>query len=88
MKLLELIRRKPAPEPKPKPQVTALTVSTTQLSEIAGIHLPSQMLKNLGIQPFASTKNGVYWSSEDIPHIFMALSKYFSQKAKEELNKV
>jgi hypothetical protein len=87
----------PAPMPKPELQVqvfqsagpvTVRTISTTQLGEIAGIHLPSQLLKNLGVQPFAQTKNGCFWAVEDVPLIFMTLSKHFSDKAKEELNKL
>ena len=67
--------------------VTVRTVSTTQLGELAGIHLPSQLLKNLGIQPFAQTKNGCFWAIEDIPLVFLKLSKYFADKAREELEK-
>jgi hypothetical protein len=79
---------------KPELQVQAFqagdavrTISTTQLGEIAGIHLPSQLLKNLGIRPLAQTKNGCFWAVEDVPIIFVTLSKHFSNKAKEELNK-
>jgi hypothetical protein len=86
----------PAPMPKPELQVqvfqnggpaTVRTISTTQLGEIAGIHLPSQLLKNLGVQPFAQTKNGCFWAVEDAPLIFLKLSKYFADKAREELEK-
>ncbi len=78
----------PKPELQPEPQkLVPRTISTTQLSEIAGIHLPSQMLKSLGIQPFAQTKTGFFWAVEDVPIILLKLSKYFSDKAKEELNK-
>ena len=85
------------PEPKPELQgqvfypdgpVTVRTISTTQLGELAGIHLPSQLLKNLGIRPFAQTKTGCFWAAEDVPLIFLKLSKHFSDKAKEELNKL
>jgi len=82
----------PPPMPKPELQddpqkLMPRTISTTQLSELAGIHLPSQLLKNLGIQPFAQTKNGFFWAVEDVPFIFLKLSKYFTDKAKEELKK-
>lgn len=80
------------PEPKPEVQahemVTSKTISTTQLGELAGIHLPSQLLKNLGVRPFVQTKNGCFWAAEDVPLIFLKLSKHFSDKAKEELNKL
>jgi hypothetical protein len=86
----------PAPMPKPELQVqvfhdagpvTVRTISTTQLGELAGIHLPSQLLKNLGIQPFAQTKNGCFWDVEDIPLVFLKLSTHFANKAREELEK-
>ena len=84
----------PAPIPKPELQVqvfhdagpvTVRTISTTQLGELAGIHLPSQLLKNLGIQPFAQTKNGCFLDVEHIPIIFLKLSTYFANRAREEL---
>jgi hypothetical protein len=95
-RLKEHLASMPAPMPKPELQtqdfhhagpVTVRTVSTTQLGELAGIHLPSQLLKNLGIQPFAQTKNGCFWAVEDVPLIFLKLSKYFADKAREELEK-
>ena len=96
-RLKEHLASMPAPMPKPELQtqifqaggpVTVRTVSTTQLGEIAGMHLPSQLIKNLGIQPFAQTKNGCFWAIEDVPIIFLKLSKYFVDKAKEELCKL
>ena len=92
-RLKEHMANMPPPVPKPElqaepQQVVPRTVSTTQLSEIAGIHLPSQLLKNLGIKPFAQTKTGFFWAVEDVPYILMTLSKYFSDKAKEELCKL
>lgn len=97
-RLKEHLASMPAPMPKPVFQmreqvfqaagpVIVHTISTTQLGELAGIHLPSQLLKNLGIQPFAQTKNGCFWAVDDVPFIFVTLSKHFSDKAKEELNK-
>jgi hypothetical protein len=91
-RLKEHMAKMPPPMPKPElqaepQQVVPRTISTTQLSEIAGIHLPSQMLKSLGIQPFAQTKTGFFWAVEDVPIILLKLSKYFSDKAREELNK-
>ena len=86
----------PAPMPKPELQtqdfhpvgpVTVRTVSTTQLGELAGLHLPSQLLKNLGIRPFAQTKNGCFWDVEDVPIVFLKLSTHFANKAREELEK-
>ena len=82
----------PPPMPKPELQddpqkLMPRTISTTQLGELAGIHLPTQLLKNLGIQPFVANKNGYFWAVEDVPFIFLKLSKHFTDKAKEELNK-
>jgi hypothetical protein len=75
----------PAPEPE-QPAVPD-SISTTQLSKIAGINLPTQLLKELGIKPFAQTKTGFFWAKEDVPIIFLKISKHFTDKAKEELNK-
>lgn len=97
-RLKDHISKMPPPVPKPEPQVreqpfpndafgNVRTVSTTQLGEMAGIHLPSQLLKDLGMQPFAQTKNGCFWAVEDIPFIFLKMSKHFADKAKEELNR-
>lgn len=91
-RLKNLLASLPAPMPKPELQVepknfAPRTISTTQLSEIAGIHLPSQLLKNLGIEPFTQTKTGFFWAVDDVPLIFTTLSKHFQNKAKEELNK-
>ena len=80
----------PPPMPKPELQddpqkLMPRIISTTQLGELAGIHLPTQLLKNLGIQPFAQTKNGCFWDVEHIPIIFLKLSTYFANRAREEL---
>ena len=80
----------PPPMPKAELQddpqkLMPRTISTTQLGELAGIHLPTQLLKNLGIQPFAQTKNGCFWDVEHIPIIFLKLSTYFANRAREEL---
>lgn len=97
-RLKDQISKIPPSVPKPEPQVreqlfandafgNVRTVSTTQLGELVGIHLPSQLLKDLGMQPFAQTKNGCFWAVEDIPIIFLKMSKHFADKAKEELNR-
>lgn len=95
-RLKDRLASMPLPMPKPELQtqdfhpvgpVTVRTISTTQLGELAGIHLPSQLLKNLGIQPFAQTKNGCFWDVEHIPIVFLKLSTYFENKAREELEK-
>jgi hypothetical protein len=93
--LADMPKPMPKPELQPREQVfqtagpvAVRTMSTTQIGELAGLHLPSQLLKNLGIQPFAQTKNGCFWAVEDVPLIFMTLSKHFSDRAKEELNKL
>ena len=95
-RLKDHMAKLPPPIPKPELQVqvfqnggpvTVCTISTTQLGELAGIHLPSQLLKNLGIQPFAQTKNGCFWDVEDIPLVFLKLSTHFANKAREELEK-
>ena len=44
-----------------------ITITTTELSNLAGMPLQSKLIKNLGIQPFAQTKTGVYWATEDVP---------------------
>lgn len=91
MSWLDRLKNHLASEPKIESQApqrfNIKTISTTQLGEIAGIHLPSQMIKNLGFKPFAQTKSGVFWAFDDVPFILVALSKHFSDKAKEQLNK-
>ena len=75
------------PVPQPEQPVVPETISTTQLSKIVGINLPVQLLRDWGIKPFAQTKTGFFWAREDVPLILMQISKHFSDKAKEELNK-
>lgn len=94
MGIFEVLRRTSPPETKIESQaqiihtaLTVSTVSTTELSKIVGFHLSFKFLNELNIKPFAQTKNGFFWAVEDIPYIFMTLSKHFSQRAKEELNK-
>lgn len=94
MEILEFLRRKSQPETKIESQTqinhkaqTISTVSTTELSKIVGFNLSFKFLNEINIKPFAQTKNGFFWAVEDIPYIFMTLSKHFSQRAKEELNK-
>ena len=94
MGVFEILNRKLQPKKKIESQtqishntLTVATVSTTELSKIVGLNLSFQFLSNLNIKPFAQTKNGFFWAAEDIPYIFMTLSKHFSQRAKEELNK-
>lgn len=75
-------------EPTKEPvAIKAIAISTTELSYLAGIHLPAKLVKSFGIQPLAESKNGVLWPVESVPEIFLALSKHFRQKATEELNK-
>ena len=95
MGIFEVLRRTSPPETKIESQtqtnhkaLTISTVSTTELSKIVGFHLSFQFLSDLNIKPFAQTKNGFFWAVEDVPYIFMTLSKHFSQRAKEELNKL
>jgi hypothetical protein len=89
VKMFSIFKKKPKVDlstQEPLPFKT-LTITTTELSNLAGMPLQSKLIKNLGIQPFAQTKTGVYWATEDVPDIFMAISKYLREKAMEELNK-
>jgi hypothetical protein len=59
------------------------TLSTSRLSEIIGVHVSINFLKNLGIKPVFETKNGAIWDEGELDSILIEMGVYFLNKSKD-----
>ena len=57
------------------------TISTSKLSQIAGLQLPVLFLKSLGIKPdFETSSGGAMWNESDVNSILIQVGLHFINK--------
>ena len=68
-------------------KVVMETISTSELSKIAGISLPVIFLKSIGLKPAFESKVGAMWNKSDVDSILMQVGLYFITKSSKPAKK-
>ena len=63
------------------------TISTSELSKIAGISLPVIFLKSIGLKPAFENKVGTLWNKDEVDSILMQVGLYFITKSDKSVKK-